>query len=66
MMNQPARRTGFGLWDSHRQVARRRQRIHEEAEEGVPRPEPDPAPPLPEPDGWPPATWRREERPLAA
>jgi hypothetical protein len=66
MMTQPTRRTGFGLWDSHRQVARRQQRLRDEAEHVPPDPEEDPAPPPPEPDGWPPAIWRREERPLAA
>lgn len=66
MMIQPARRTGYGLWDSHRQVARRQQRLRAEAEENPPAQEADPGLPLTEPDGWPPATWRREERPLAA
>ncbi|MFM9091802.1 MAG: hypothetical protein ACKOUK_08695 [Verrucomicrobiota bacterium] len=66
MMTQPTRRTGFGLWDSHRQVARRQQRLRDEAEQAPPGPEEDPALAPPEPDVWPPATWRREERPLAA
>ena len=66
MMTQPTRRTGFGLWDSHRQVARRQQRLRDEAEQTPPGPDEDPALPSPEPDVWPPAIWRREERPLAA
>jgi len=66
MMTQPTRRTGFGLWDSHRQVARRQQRLRDEAEQTPPGPEEDPALPPPEPDLLPPAIWRREERPLAA
>jgi hypothetical protein len=63
---QPSRRTGFGLWDLHRQVARRRQLLRDEAEEAPSVPEEDPGLPSPEPDGWPPSKWRREERPLAA
>jgi hypothetical protein len=66
MNTQPSRRTGFGLWDSQRQVARRRQLLRVEAEEAPADPEEEPGLPLPEPDGWPPATWRWEERPLAA
>jgi len=66
MITQPSRRTGFGLWDSHRQVARRLQRLREEAEQPLPEPEEDPGLPPQGPDDWPPATWRREDRPLAA
>ncbi|MFZ9746390.1 MAG: hypothetical protein ACO3G4_07140 [Opitutaceae bacterium] len=66
MIPQPTRRTGFGLWDSHRRVARRWQRLHDEAERMPAGPEAEPAPPPPEPADPPPATWRREERPLAA
>ncbi|PAW82653.1 MAG: hypothetical protein B9S27_02595 [Opitutia bacterium Tous-C8FEB] len=66
MNPQPSRRTGFGLWDSHRQVARRQQRLRDEAEQAPPGPDEDPGLPPPDPDGWLPSTWRREERPLAA
>lgn len=66
MIPAPSRRTGFGLWDSHRQVARRQQRLRDEAEEAPPVPEEDLGLAPIEPESWPPATWRQEERPLAA
>ena len=49
MNPQPARRTGFGLWDSHRQVARRQQRLRDEAEQAPPGPDEDPGLPPPDP-----------------
>jgi len=66
MIQAPSRRTGFGVWDSHRQVARRQQRIRDEAEQVPPGLDEAPALPPLEPQVWPPATWRREQRPMAA